>query len=232
MFNSILITFDTDWVHDEIIKYSIDLVDEYGLSATFFATDYSRALKDADDERFEIGIHPDFKDTLDNFESKIKELKNIYPEASGVRSHSLFCSSTITILFKDFGFDYDVNLFMPYFPGLRPLKWFNSLIRLPFYWEDDFHLISGKGFDRESLMLDQAGLKIYAFHPIHVFLNTENIKRYEDAKAYIKQPDKLQEFRNTKTRGCKDLFDEIAGHILDEKLATYRLKELLDLVDK
>ena len=36
--NKIFLTFDADWACDEVLSYSIDIVEKYGIKATFYDT--------------------------------------------------------------------------------------------------------------------------------------------------------------------------------------------------
>ncbi len=225
MSDLIAVTLDTDWAHDEVIAYTMDILNEHGVRATYFATNESPVLKKVDGSRFEIGIHPDFNGTLDH-ESKIKELLSIYPDAKGVRSHTLFHSWSIMDLFKKYGFVYDSNIIMPYFPGLRPIVWFNNVVRIPYFWEDEVHLLFGKQCEPRTLMMGEAGLKIYNFHPIHIFLNTEDLGRIEAARGSFQRPDKLEKHRNTRTRGCKDIFLDVLGRVRADQGKTYRMIDI------
>jgi peptidoglycan/xylan/chitin deacetylase (PgdA/CDA1 family) len=36
--NKFYISFDTDWVPDEVLDYTLSILDEFGINATFFCT--------------------------------------------------------------------------------------------------------------------------------------------------------------------------------------------------
>ena len=52
-------------------------------------------------------------------------------------------SSGLLALFKDMGLTYDANHFVPVQTGieLKPWKLWNDLIRVPYFWEDDVHVL-------------------------------------------------------------------------------------------
>jgi len=54
------------------------------------------------------------------------------------------------------------------------------------------------------MLLQRKGLKVFDFHPIHVFLNTENIKRYEAARPHYYSFESLVKLRNNETFGTGD----------------------------
>jgi len=93
----IFITFDLDWCADEILTYLLDILADYDVLCTLFITHKSPVLnKLIDNTNFELGIHPNFNPLLEgNFkfgnsiEEVIKYYKNIVPESTSIRSHSL-----------------------------------------------------------------------------------------------------------------------------------------------
>lgn len=46
-----------------------------------------------------------------------------------------------------------------------------------------------------SDLLSQDGLMVFDFHPIHVYLNTENLQRYERTRPLHYQPEALLQER-------------------------------------
>ena len=92
--NSICLTFDIDWAPDEVIENTLELLTEYNLNATIFATHKTDILNNLP-ENIEIGIHPNFSNII-KAEDEIKKLKDIYPQAVSLRSHSKTNSSRIS----------------------------------------------------------------------------------------------------------------------------------------
>ena len=92
--NSICLTFDIDWDSDEVIEGTLDIIFKYGINATIFATHKTKVLNNLP-KNIEIGIHPNFSNII-KAEDEIKKLKDIYPQAVSLRSHSLTNSSRIS----------------------------------------------------------------------------------------------------------------------------------------
>jgi len=209
----IYLTFDIDWAIDEIIEDSIDLILEYGARATFFITHGTPILKTLRQfpQVFELGIHPNFNKLLKEgnkghgMDSIVKDLKKIVPEAISARSHSMTQSSLIWDIFRDNGIKYDVNTLIPAHTkiSLRSFYTINGIIRVPYCWEDDDHL--GYGFMwGPDCVLENKGIKVFDFHPIHVFLNTEKMKRYEKSRIYMRDFSNLRKVVNKRTGGVRD----------------------------
>ena len=226
--NDIVITFDVDWVHEDIIKYIAKLLENTNVKATFFATHDSAFLKSLDKARYEMGIHPNFTNSND-WNRVIRDLKDIYPDAIGVRSHGLTQSSIIHGFFIDNGLKYEVNTFIPLRQGLspycRPRGNGENMVCIPFYWEDDGHFLNSSIFDISRLRTDKKGLKIFNFHPMHVFMNTKSNEHYESYKQFYHQPDVLMDYR-WKGKGIGTLFIELLQYLKDNKIPTYTCKEI------
>lgn len=205
---AIFITIDVDWACDEVIEYTIDFLEKNNAKATFFITHSTPLLeKLRKSDLFELGIHPNFQWLLNgtsqykDMEAVLENILSIVPEAKSVRSHSLVQSSPLLELFKIKGLLYDVNLFIPWYSNIElyPIRHWNGLCRLPYFWEDDVQCISHlngniNGWNIDNL-LQHKGLKIFNFHPIHLYLNTEQIQRYEEAKKYQQDIEMLKKYR-------------------------------------
>lgn len=183
---------------------TIDLVEQADVAATWFIThDTSLLQRLRENPNFELGIHPNFNFLLNgdprNGESADKVvdlLLAIVPDAKSIRSHSTTQNSTLLQLFSDKGLTHDCNHFIPAQAGLELKPWYlwNGLIKVPYFWEDDAACLYAKNIPIENIAL-QGGIKVFDFHPIHVFLNTENLDRYERSRDIHLKPEKLIKHR-------------------------------------
>jgi len=149
--DAIFLTFDIDWAHDDVLVDTIELVELAGVAATWFVTHDTPVLdRLRANPKFELGIHPNFNFLLEgddrngcNARDVIERLQAIVPEATSVRSHSMTQSSGLLALFKEIGLTHDANHFVPVQAGieLKPWKLWNDLIRVPYFWEDDVHVL-------------------------------------------------------------------------------------------
>lgn len=226
----LFLTFDMDWACDEILNDSIELVELAGISATWFVTHNTQVLRRLSmNPNFELGIHPNFNHLLNgdnrngkNAKEVISQLMEIVPKAKSVRSHSTTQSSKLLELFIEAGITHDVNYFVPAHSGIRLSPWlsWNGLCRVSYYWADDAACI----YDLKSTMTELTslrGLKVFGFHPIHVYLNTENLDRYERTRHLHNNPEELIKHRyegvGTRTRLIELL--KLAGSPITTKLA-------------
>lgn len=191
--DSIFLTFDIDWAHDNVLSDTIDIVEKADVAATWFVTHDTVILNRLrKNPKFELGIHPNFNLLLNgdssngkNAEEVLFRLKNIVPEAVSIRSHSMCQSSYLLNLFQKFGFTHDVNHYVPCDSGIQIKPWFlwNGMVRVPYNWEDDLYLMACNTEDNIQVAQSTC-FSVFDFHPIHIFLNTENLCRYESTREW------------------------------------------------
>lgn len=207
----VFLTFDIDWAHDEVLNDTIEIVQKYQVSATWFVTHKTKVLERLKaNTKFELGIHPNFNfllqgkhDTGQTARAVIERCLDIVPRATVVRSHSMTQSSGLLEIFKECGLTHDANHFVPHHTGIELKPWhiWNDLIRVPYSWEDDVHILyESIGVPQKSprdIAMDTSdrGLKVFDFHPIHVFLNTESLERYERTRPLHQNPKELIKHR-------------------------------------
>jgi len=232
-FKACSITFDTDWAPDWCVRDCYEICKSAGVGATFFVTDYLPVLEEiACDPMFEIGIHPNFfpgsshgddeRSVLKHCLSLLKKVGIDDSKEISMRTHGLYQSSHLFYLIaSEFPqIRRDVSILMPFVSGLKPFSYtifpnIHNLIRIPYYWEDD----SATAIENYNWKLTfknkilDCGLKIFDFHPIHIALNTENMKRYEAIKKNhdIRKLEisDIDKYKNKISRGPKDFLLDI-----------------------
>jgi len=227
----IAITSDIDWAPEEVIYDMVQIFESYGIKCTFFCTHYSKCLESADKNLFELAIHPNFNPLLNGYSSSVEkileDILNIYPNSKGVRSHSMLQSSGLLNLFSERGLIYESNYFLPYYKNVQPILLWNNMLRLPYIWEDDVHWLYNRSFEKMDIDLQAKGLKIFNFHPIHIFLNTLGQKHYLQAKEFYHNPEKLLDFRNNgQIKGTRDALIHLLDYLKTNQENTYTLYEI------
>lgn len=217
----LFLTIDIDWAHDYILADTIDLVEKADVSCTWFVTHRTPLLERLRaNPKFELGIHPNFNwllagDYRNGYDVRevVERLLEIVPEAKSVRSHSMMQSSVILEIFAELGLSHDVNCFIPTIVHVETKPWrlWSGMVRVPYHWEDDLTCLY---MDRQIIVpgindtLERNSFCTFDFHPIHIFLNTESIRRYKVAKAFYHDPESLVAYRNP-GRGTRTWFIEL-----------------------
>lgn len=218
--DKIFITLDIDWAHDDVIRNVASLLVKYNVLATWYVTHNTPVLNELRAcELFELGIHPNFNKLLNGDFEKGKNIGEIFdniikvvPEAKSFRSHSLTQNAAIALAAYDRGIAFDLNTFIPIdsYIEIRPYRHPVDIIQLPHIWEDDVHCI--KHWDYSGILskiMTYGGLRILDFHPIHIFLNTENVERYNSARPHLKDLNELARCVNNNNYGTRNFIEQL-----------------------
>ena len=199
--NKVFLTFDIDWAHDDIISDSFNLIKDFNVSSTWFVTHETQILaKLSNEPTIELGIHPNFNPLLNGNSEKdstevIKKSLDLVPGAVSIRSHSLTQNERLIDQFRHFGLTHVSNNFIPFGCGIniKPFFVWDKMIIVPHCWQDNVSLKMDLGFPQATDFT--TGLCIFDFHPIHVFLNTESLDRYERTRSFHQNPEELIKHR-------------------------------------
>ena len=210
----IFLTFDIDWACDFVLEDTISLLEKSDVAATWFVTHQTSLLdRLRSNPKFELGIHPNFNELLSgksatvnasSAEHILDELLTIVPEAKSVRSHSMLQSSRLYDLFAKRALTHECNNYIPSESKtiLRPWKTWQGLTKVTHFWEDDLNTI-GMHVDATSLAQEHAGLRVFDFHPIHLYLNTETLTRYEQSRSDHANASNLITWRSNSPTGAR-----------------------------
>src|SRR5579885_3290432 len=78
-------------------------------------------------------------------------------------------------MYKEKGIHYTSNYMMANVAGILPINTIHGIMEIPIYYIDWSHLMGKKfykKFSLEVLKLKTPGLKVFDFHPFHIFLNS------------------------------------------------------------
>ena len=143
----------------------------------------------------------------------MEKIVNIVPEAKCVRSHALTTSSIISKRYKDYGIVYDLNTYIPVQSGMRIFSYKSPVGDaevLPFIFEDDLYLAEAEHRGVEFYLGDDfEAPRIFNFHPIHLYLNTDKMETYEKARPFFRDINQLKLMRNTENYGIRNFFIDL-----------------------
>ena len=221
------LTLDVDWAPDFMIDFVAEILIEHRVRATWFITHESPSLARLrmHPDLFELGIHPNFFPGSTHGESPGAVLQHcmaLVPQAVSVRTHGLLQSTALLAQIMDqTPVMIDASLFLPHAPELRPIEYQwgqRTLLRVPYFWEDDFEIErTTPCWQLESLMAKGPGLKVFDFHPVHVYLNSHTMEAYRLLKMRAPRlseasPEMAAEIAQTEA-GSQTLFIELTKHL-------------------
>ncbi len=200
----LFLSFDIDWAHDDVLADTIKIVRDAGIASTWFVTHNTPLLQELKNLNcVELGIHPNFNPLLegnavDSENTAWKVMNNvlsIVPKARAIRSHSLTQSERLVELFRQFGLTHISNFLVPHGCGFDPKPFYcwDRMVVVPHCWQDNVALKMPIPFTNNEE--HQFGFCVFNFHPIHIYLNTENIIRYENTRHLHKFPKELIKYR-------------------------------------
>jgi len=244
MADEFVLSIDVDWAPDFAIEFVAKKLKEKRIKATWFLTHDSAAVKQIleNNEIFECGIHPNFLPNSSHGKNEKEVMDNItrlFPGLNIVRTHALFQSTYLMkMLVKDFKMKIDVSLLLPETPYIQPHTIYfdqnnEALIRVPFFWEDDIEMYNPlKNWRLKHPKFQVKGLKVFDFHPIHIFLNSTNMIEYEKLKLHhplnsLNEED-VRSHVNKKSEGVNDLFDEICDFISSQQGKSFTISEIVE----
>jgi len=229
IFNEInpILTFDTDWAPDYMIDYISDKLKKLKIKSTWFITHNSPAIQRLQNNSLvEVGIHPNFLNNStqgNNINEILKNLKKIVPDAKSIRTHGLLQSTEILLKFHKYGIENDVSILLDNQPflGMHYSKYF-KIKRFPYYWEDDVEITYKHNWEDAEKHFLVSGLKIFDFHPVHIFLNSNSLNNYNKLKIHgypeVKE-NEIQKYKNN-TTGINTFFENLIKRLTNKKTHT------------
>ena len=201
-----VLSIDIDWAHDAVLSDTIDLIEQAGVKACFFVThDTILLARLRANPLFELGLHPNFDpllrgDVQRSARDIVMDLVRVAPEAKVLRSHAMTTSGRWLELYREAGVTHISNYLMFGDGNIHPFRQLNGLVEAPVYFADDGLLfqraMSAVSFDHTTeLRSKSGGLRVYNFHPIHLFLNNESLDRYGASRLHANDPLVLRRMR-------------------------------------
>jgi hypothetical protein len=187
-----VLTLDIDWAPDFIITKVANILIAKNVKATWFLTHTSPIITNLLDkpDLFELGIHPNFMPTStqgNNQEEILAHCLSLVPNVESMRTHSLMQSTPLlNKILQKTNIKRDSSIYLPHLEGIHPVSYWwkgKKIIRYPIFWEDDLEMDRPDAcWTLQDLKIFKSGLKVFNFHPIHIFLNSHDMSLYSKAR--------------------------------------------------
>jgi len=215
----VFLIFDVDWAPDPALWITLDILKKHDVKSTWFLTHQSSETERLVEKNYlvEFGIHPNFLPNSTHGEDQEQILENViqlFPETKMIRTHAYYFSSLLLKLIAEkTKIDTDLSIFQPYVQNIQAFNHFSSgrnIKRIPVYWEDDYEMkLPDRNWDPNLDEISLPGVKVFAFHPIHILLNSTSMQQYtaclQDNKSYQSLTyDQLQPYINKSDFGTRD----------------------------
>lgn len=221
----VAITLDVDWAPDFMIDAAAEALLAREVRATWFVTHASPALERLRErpDLFELGIHPNFLPGSSHGATAAEVVAHcaaLVPEARAVRTHCLLQSTPLhDELLRGSAIEVDLSLFLPHARHVAPVvQWSpgGRLLRVPYVWQDNMEMYAPQPRWDVGAVLDAPGLRVFDFHPAHVWLNSADFEPYERLKAMGPLGERSEtdaaRFRNSGT-GAMTAFLDLADRL-------------------
>lgn len=218
----IAITFDTDNCPELAIEFLQKRLDNHGIPATFFCTQRYETLHPP----HEAALHPFLKEfvQLDQTLAPLHALMAAIPEAVGNRCHQLTANGMLYRHLGEKGFLYDSSWPLYLHKNLSPFHLHSGLYELPIFWVEQ--IFYEEGLSRTFLeRLHTPGLKIFLFHPVHVYHNSTG-STYRDLMK-IPYPDRYRPELVNQGEGILTFFDFLLETVSRENLLCATCKDIV-----
>lgn len=185
------ITLDIDWAPDFVIDHVAGRLIAAKTPATWFVTHASPAIERLREraDLFELGIHPNFLPGSTQGATPREVLRAclaMVPGATSMRTHGLVQSTPLLeLIMAETPVRVDASVFLPHMPMVQPVEYWwqrRMLLRVPYIWEDDFEIERPAPNWTVEKMLAAPGVRVFDFHPIHVYLNSADLGAYTELK--------------------------------------------------
>ena len=211
----ICLTFDTDHVDEERMRAFIAQTPLPG-TATFFCTQVYESIG----EPHELCPHTNLVPG-ESWDAALDQARRMFPEATGFRAHGCMYSHGLALDLGQRGYDYVSSHDQVGRSDIVPQREIWGIWQLPIYYMDTFDISVDRHWgepvhQRFSVELLEtavggSGLFVFAFHPIHLMLNSTSVDEYLARRDRFLEGAPLEELRCSEYGAADYYADLIAG---------------------
>lgn len=194
----ICLTFDTDHMDEVRMSDFLRRIDIPG-AGTFFCTQKYDCL---DGASHEVAPHPTLEEKTD-WQAELKRMRDLFPDAKSWRSHSCVFSHLLAEWLHENGYLYVSTNDQFGQKGIQPVRHPWGVRHFPIYYMDNMDFSSCHFWKDDSdtrfsdTMIEHAleddGVYVFDFHPIHLLLNTPNSDYYFSMRDRFKSGEDINQ---------------------------------------
>lgn len=229
----ICLTFDTEGCAEAFVEDALKLADPIPGKLTFFCKE-RYALLGGHGVRWEVGLQPALRPG-EEAEAALATLAAAIPEAKGLRPQAGCTSHPLLEAAARRGLRYTSITAPLYQGGLAPyaLPWGGW--ELPIYYQDTLDLVrpdfwpGSQAFATEILhrAARHPGLYVFAFHPVHLTLNTPTQAYWETHRQHVQDRAAVRA-RAYPGRGVRTFFLDLIDVLAQTPTSSFSMTEALD----
>ena len=211
----ICLSFDTDHVGQERMREFIARTPIPG-SATFFCTQVYESIGDPHEVCPHTNLVPG-----ESWDESLTEARAMFPSAKGFRAHGCMYSHGLALELGQRGYDYLSSQDQVGRSDIVPQREIWGIWQLPIYSMDTFDISVDRHwgepvhqrFSAELLEAAVGGsaLFVFAFHPIHLMLNSTSVDEYLARRDRFLEGGPLEELRCAEYGAADYYADLVAG---------------------
>jgi polysaccharide deactylase WbmS-like protein len=227
----ICLSFDTDRMSEVRMREFLEVAPLPG-AGTFFCTQRYQCLEET---AHELAPHA-YLGRENNWDAELAEKREQFPNAVGWRSHSCVFSHILAEQIFGLGYRYVSVHDEAGVVGPQPVRHAWGLWHLPIYYMDNldfstrrFWAHGPEPFDKTLFppSLNDDGIYVWAFHPVHIALNSPNPEEYFARRDRFEEGAPLEEVRYV-GYGTADYFRELSEAIEEAGLECITMRDALE----
>lgn len=230
----ICITFDTDWMEPEWLDRFLQEWAPPGRATIF----QHRRFPGLSSQLNELCSHPVIR-SLEDWKKDVVRLRDdVAPQSQGVRPHSCVFSHALGVGFHELGFRWISQANNQYQTDLRPLRHPWGLWELPIYYMDNMDFWMPRNWPASGhqafsstviarALENEDSLFVFAFHPLHLTLNTTGPESYAAVKQRILDRQASPFDLRAPGRGTARFYEELCGAMLRRNSASWTCSDAL-----
>ncbi len=230
----ICITFDTDWMEPAWLDRFLEKWTPPGQATIFQHRSYPALATQA----HELCPHPIIH-SLEEWKKGVERFRDeVAPGSQGVRPHSCVFSHALGVGLRELGFRWISQANNQYETDLEPVRHPWGLWELPIYYMDNMDFWMARNWPSSghqafspaviaNALMNEDKLFVFAFHPLHMALNTSGPDGYAAVKSRILDRQASPFDLRGPGRGTATFYEELCDAMLKKNARSWSCSDAL-----